>query len=164
MQEPFDSATFRRALGHFPTGVTIITARGAAGGSIGLACNSFSSLSLQPPLVQWSIAKTSRNHAAMCAATHFAIHVLNATQRDLCRQFSAKDGDRFANVELEDGLHGLPVLKHCHARFECEANAAHDAGDHTILIGRVLRFREYEGEPLIFYRGEFSSDKRLAAK
>ena len=153
----FDSHTFRRTLGHFATGVTIITARSTDGRPIGMTCNSFASVSLDPPLVQWSIAKTSRNYTTIGLAEHFAVHVLDATQRDLCRQFSAKEGDRFANVELEVGLHDLPLLTRYHARFECGVHARYDAGDHTILIGSVLRLSELEGEPLVFYRGEFSS-------
>lgn len=153
---PFDSQGFRRALGHFATGVTIITARAADGSPVGLTCNSFASLSLEPPLVQWSIAKTSRNYSAICTAAYFAVHVLDAVQGDLCRQFSAKDLDRFGNLELEAGLHDLPLLSRYHARFECESYARHEAGDHTIVIGRVLRLSEQSGDPLIFYRGGFS--------
>ena len=152
----FDSHRFRRTLGHFATGVTIITARSGSGQPIGMTCNSFASVSLDPPLVQWSIAKTSRNYTTIGRAEHFAVHVLDASQRDLCRQFAAKDGDRFANVELEAGLHDLPLLTRYHARFECGVHARHDAGDHTILIGNVLRLSELAGEPLVFYRGEFS--------
>lgn len=152
----FDPHKFRRTLGHFATGVTIITARLGSGQPIGMTCNSFASVSLDPPLVQWSIAKTSRNYAAIGLAEHFAVHVLDATQREICRQFSAKEGDRFANVELEIGLRNLPLLTRYHARFECDTHARHDAGDHTILIGSVLRLSEHEGEPLVFYRGEFS--------
>jgi len=152
----FDSQQLRRSLGHFATGVTIITARSASGDAIGMTCNSFSSVSLDPPLVLWSIAKTSRNYTPMCDAEHFAIHVLAAGQRDLCRQFSTKDQDRFANVEIEIGLHDLPLIKDHHVRFECETYARHDAGDHTIIVDRVLRIGEQEAEPLIFYRGAFS--------
>ena len=125
----FDSQSLRRTLGRFATGVTIITARAADGRPIGLTCNSFSSVSLEPPLVQWSIAKTSRNHAAICSTPHFAVHVLDAAQRELCRQFSARDKDRFAALELETGLHGLPLLTQYHARFECETYARHEAGE-----------------------------------
>jgi flavin reductase (DIM6/NTAB) family NADH-FMN oxidoreductase RutF len=151
-----DSKSLRRTLGRFATGVTIITARAADGRPIGLTCNSFSSVSLEPPLVQWSIAKTSRNHELMRLVSHFAVHILDVSQGDLCRCFSAKEGDRFGNVELEVGLYDLPLLRRHHARFECETYARHEAGDHTIIIGRVLRLSEQEGEPLIFYRGELS--------
>jgi flavin reductase (DIM6/NTAB) family NADH-FMN oxidoreductase RutF len=153
---PFDSQGFRRALGCFATGVTIITARAPGGQPIGLSCNSFTSLSLDPPLVQWSIAKTSRNYAALCAVNHFAIHVLDQTQSDMCRQFSAKDRDRFAGLELETNSHNVPLLTRYHARFECETFARHEAGDHTLIIGRVLCLSEQEGKPLIFYRGVLS--------
>lgn len=146
---------FRRVLGLFATGVTIVTARAADGRPVGLTCNSFSSVSLDPPLVQWCIGRSSRNHAMICAASHFAIHILDATQRDLCRQFSAKDADRFASLDLEVGLGELPLLARYHARFECSTYARYEAGDHTIVVGRVLRLCEQAGEPLIFYRGAF---------
>ncbi|MCP1121243.1 flavin reductase family protein [Robbsia andropogonis] len=150
---PFDSKDFRRALGRFATGVTVVTTSGNGSMPIGMTCNSFTSLSLDPPLVQWSIAKNSRNYTVMCAANHFAVHVLEAGQSELCHQFSARDIDRFANVRLETGLHGLPLLNNYHARFECEMYARHEAGDHTIVVGRVLRVSHNEGDPLIFYCG-----------
>jgi flavin reductase (DIM6/NTAB) family NADH-FMN oxidoreductase RutF len=122
-----------------------------------MTCNSFSSLSLAPPLVQWSIAKTSRNYAAIGQARYFAVHVLDARQADICSQFSAKHGDRFAGVEWTTGLNGLPLLARFHARFECENIAQHDAGDHTLIVGHVSRLDEQEGEPLLFYRGAFAT-------
>jgi flavin reductase (DIM6/NTAB) family NADH-FMN oxidoreductase RutF len=151
----FGAQDFRRALGHFATGVTIITARAPDGTPIGMTCNSFSSLSLDPPLVQWSIAKSSQNFAAICAATHFAVQVLDESQGELCRQFSLKNTDRFANVQLETGINNLPLLARHHARFECETWARHEAGDHMIIIGKVLRLCEQEG--LLFYRGALST-------
>ncbi len=148
---------FRRSLGRFATGVTIITALGPGETPIGMTCNSFSSLSLAPPLVQWSIAKTSSNYAAIGRARYFAVHVLDARQTQMCKQFSSKQGDRFSGVELTTGLHGLPLLTKFHARFECENVAQHDAGDHTIIVGHVSRLDEQEGQPLLFYRGSFVS-------
>jgi 3-hydroxy-9,10-secoandrosta-1,3,5(10)-triene-9,17-dione monooxygenase reductase component len=155
-QVAFDSQEFRRALGRFATGITIITARAPDSAPVGLTCNSFGSLSLDPPLVQWSIATSSRNYAALCAATHFAVHVLDSNQGELCWQFSAKNRDRFASLEIEEGLAGLPLLRRYHARFECETHAQLEAGDHMIIIGRVLRLREQDGDPLLFYRGALS--------
>jgi flavin reductase (DIM6/NTAB) family NADH-FMN oxidoreductase RutF len=152
----FDSQEFRRALGRYATGVTIITARTVDGLPFGMTCNSFASLSLDPPLVQWSIAKTSRSYATVCTLKHFAVHVLDAAQSSLSRQFASKDQDRFEKVEIETGLHDLPLLTRFHARFECATHSLHDAGDHTIVIGQVLRLCEQEGDPLIFYRGAFS--------
>jgi 3-hydroxy-9,10-secoandrosta-1,3,5(10)-triene-9,17-dione monooxygenase reductase component len=148
-----DSNSFRHALGRYATGVVVITAREPSGEPIGLTCNSFTSLSLDPPLVQWAIACSSRKHAHISAAEHFAVHVLEADQRALCKQFAARDGDRFAGVELETGLFDLPLLRHCHARFECSAYARYPAGDHTLIIGRVLRLEERAGRPLVFYGG-----------
>jgi len=150
-----EARELRQALGHYATGVAVVTARALDGAPVGLTCNSFTSVSLDPPLVQWSIARASRFHAAMSAASHFAVHVLERRQLELGRQFSSRQHDRFAGVELEEGLAGLPLLKHHHARFQCQAHARHDAGDHTILIGRVLRFEAHEGEPLVFYRGGY---------
>lgn len=148
---------FRHALGLFATGVTIITARAADGRPVGLSCNSFSSVSLDPPLIQWCIGRSSRNYATICAASHFAVHILNSSQRALCRQFSAKDCDRFASLALETGIGEVPLLERYHARFECSTYALHEAGDHSIVVGRVLRLCEQVGEPLIFYRSAFFS-------
>jgi flavin reductase (DIM6/NTAB) family NADH-FMN oxidoreductase RutF len=150
-----EARELRHALGHYATGVAVVTARGHDGTPVGLTCNSFTSVSLEPPLVQWSIARASRFHAPMCAAGHFAVHVLERSQDGLARQFSSRQHDRFAGVQLDEGLAGLPLLAQYHARFQCQSYARHDAGDHTILIGRVLRFEAHEGEPLVFYRGGY---------
>jgi flavin reductase (DIM6/NTAB) family NADH-FMN oxidoreductase RutF len=151
--DSFATTDFRRTLGSFATGVTVITVRGADQKPIGMACNSFSSLSLNPPLILWSLDKGSRNHAAIRDATFFAVHVLEADQEHVCKQFSARDGDRFADMELEAGMNDLPLLKHYLARFQCEMHAQHDAGDHTVIIGHVRRLDHSNGNPLIFYRG-----------
>ena len=153
---PFDSTTLRRALGCFATGVAVITMRDSDGKRVGMTCNSFTSVSLDPPLVQWSIAKSSRNYGLVAEIGHFAVHILDAAQGALCRQFSSKDQDRFAGVEIETGLHELPLLAQYHARFECEVYARYDAGDHTIVLGKVLRLQEQEGAPLVFYRSALS--------
>jgi len=154
----FGSKEFRRALGLFATGVTIITACAPDGAPLGRTCNSFGSLSLGPPLVQWSIARSSRSHRAILAASHFAVHVLAADQGELCSQFAAKGGDRFAGVPTEAGVGGVPLLTVFHARFECAMHAQHEAGDHTIIVGRVLQLCEHDNEPLVFHKGLY---KRL---
>jgi 3-hydroxy-9,10-secoandrosta-1,3,5(10)-triene-9,17-dione monooxygenase reductase component len=153
----FDSQQFRRTLSRFATGVTVVTARTAQGLPVGLTCNSFTSLSLEPPLVQWSIGKNSRSHSVMATAEHFAVHVLDASQDALSRQFAARQENRFSNVPLEVGLYELPLLTRYHARFECATYSRHEGGDHTIIVGRVLRLSEQEGAPLIFYRGDLST-------
>lgn len=153
---PPDSRSLRGALGRYATGVAVVTARAASGEPVGLTCNSFVSLSLDPPLVQWSVALASRACAAMRGASHYAVHVLRRSQEPLSRQFASSQADRFAGLELEEGIAGLPLLRDCLARFECAAWAQHPAGDHVLLIGRVLRVRAAEGEPLLYYRGAYA--------
>jgi flavin reductase (DIM6/NTAB) family NADH-FMN oxidoreductase RutF len=156
MAEPIiDSREFRDTLGRFATGVTIITAREETGEYRGLTANSFSSLSLDPPLVLWSLGKSSQSHEAFCNSGNFAINVLAADQRELCKQFTRKDIDRFQGVELIEGVTGAPLIPGSLAWFECTLEHAYDGGDHTILVGRVVRFAPGEGAPLIFYKGDF---------
>jgi flavin reductase (DIM6/NTAB) family NADH-FMN oxidoreductase RutF len=157
MDPTIDQRQFRASLGRFATGVTIITARGTDGRPIGLTCNSFGSLSLSPPLVQWCIGNSSRNYAAINSAKYFAVHVLDSTQQDLCRRFANLELDRFANLELAEGLHSLPLLNKYHARFECERHSLYRVGDHTIVVGQVLRLDEQDGDPLLFYRGTLTT-------
>jgi flavin reductase (DIM6/NTAB) family NADH-FMN oxidoreductase RutF len=150
------SIKLRNAFGHFATGVTIITTRGSAGEPVGMTINSFSSLSLDPPLVLWSLARSSVNFATFHAATHFAVHVLGTGQSVLARQFATKDIDRFLGVATSACASGIPRLGEYHACFECETYARYDGGDHAIIIGRVLDVDERPGDPLLFYRGRFA--------
>jgi 3-hydroxy-9,10-secoandrosta-1,3,5(10)-triene-9,17-dione monooxygenase reductase component len=151
------SVELRRAFSHYATGVTIVTAIDAAGQRVGMTANSFSSLSLDPPLILWSLAKTSTNYEAFRGARHFAVHVLDTAQTALAKQFATKDVDRFAGVTCAAGHAGVPLLCDYHARFECETHAQYDGGDHTIFVGRVLRTDERPGDPLLFYRGKFAN-------
>jgi flavin reductase (DIM6/NTAB) family NADH-FMN oxidoreductase RutF len=146
----------RRAFSHFATGVTVVTTIDSTGARIGMTVNSFSSLSLSPPLALWSLAKSSANYVAFCAARHFAIHVLDAKQSTLAKHFSTKSVDRFTDMNTSCGHGGVPLLHFFHACFECEMRARHDGGDHTIIVGAVLRTQERPGDPLLFYRGRFS--------
>jgi flavin reductase (DIM6/NTAB) family NADH-FMN oxidoreductase RutF len=155
-EDCFAAAALRRAFSHFATGVTIVTMVDESGERVGMTANSFSSLSLDPPLVLWSLAKSSTNYAAFCSARHFAIHILDATQSKLARRFSTKATDRFCDIETTLGHGDVPLLDLFHACFECETHARHEGGDHTIIIGRVLRTQERPGDPLLFYRGKFS--------
>lgn len=151
------SQHLRSAFGHYATGVTIITTRGAGGQPVGMTVNSFSSLSLDPPLVLWSIAHTSSNYEAFRAARCFAVHVLHAGQGELARVFSTRNIDRFAGVATSAGTSGAPLLADFHARFECETHAQYQGGDHLIIVGRVLVAEERAGVPLLFYRGRFAA-------
>nr|WP_105403085.1 MULTISPECIES: flavin reductase family protein [Neorhizobium] len=144
---------YRNALGAFTTGVTVVTAT-TPDGPIGMTVNSFTSVSLDPPLVLWSPAKSSSRHAAFTAAGHFAIHVLSADQDLLSARFT-RGGLGFEELFWNQNHEGVPVIPGTLARFECELSSMHDAGDHTLILGRVLRAAHREGDPLCFSRGTF---------
>lgn len=152
----FDSRAFRDTLGSFATGVTVVTARTASGERIGLTVSSFNSVSLDPPLILWSLAATSPNLDAFRCASHYAVNVLAAGQQALSNRFAAREGDRFAGLAVRDGLGGAPLLPGCCAWFECVNTHQYPGGDHLILVGRVARFsRGEETDPLIFHGGRY---------
>ncbi len=153
---PFDLRSFRDALGHFATGVTVITTLDSAGTPIGMTANSFSSVSLDPPLVLWSVARTSRSYSIFMEAPRFAIHVLSCDQEAVAMQFATSDQDRFANIQTSVGLGSVPLLEGCSARFECETEHRYEGGDHIILVGRVMAFENGDKDPLLFHRGRFA--------
>lgn len=144
---------FRDALGRFPTGVTVVTAM-TDSGPIGMTANSFSSVSMDPPLVLWCPAKSSSRYAHFLRARHFAIHVMAAENEALAMGF-AKSGSAFDALDMQYNMRGVPVLNDCLARFECETHQIHDAGDHSIVLGRVETAAFREGEALIFSQGRF---------
>lgn len=148
---------FRKTLGNFATGVTIMTTSDEAGSPVGMTANSFSSLSLDPPMVLWSIAKTSSKFDSFNTSSHFAIHVLHQEQQHLSGQFSQKETDRFANVNVDDGVGGVPLLADYHARFQCEVAHRYDGGDHVIIVGEVKAMDENDHDPLMFYQGSYVS-------
>ena len=150
---PETSRAFRDALGRFATGVTVITADSEIG-PLGITANSFASVSLDPPLILWSPAKSSRRFAAFAEATHFAVHVIGADQMDICQRFS-RDGTAFDGTDWELGTRNTPLLNGCLARFECETVATHDGGDHEIVVARVMRASWRDGLPLVFSQGAF---------
>ena len=146
----------RAALGRFATGVTIVTCRDADGSPVGLTANSFAVLSLDPPLVLWSLRKISASRPAFEAARHFVINVLAETQVELSRRFASPlVADKFAEGPWAPGLGGVPVLGGCAAVFECEISACHDAGDHLLFIGRVQRLADLAVAPLLFQGGHY---------
>ena len=153
LPEAENHRAYRNALGSFTTGVTVVTAM-SADGPIGMTVNSFASVSLDPPLVLWSPAKSSARHDLFAGAGHYAIHVLSADQHDLLARFT-RGGAGFDGLDYHLNEEGVPVLSDTLARFECARANVHDAGDHTIVVGRVLRAAHGEGEPLIFSRGAF---------
>jgi flavin reductase (DIM6/NTAB) family NADH-FMN oxidoreductase RutF len=147
----------RGALGRFATGVSIITCLDATGARVGLTANSFNALSLDPPLVLWSLRKVSPSLPAFEATQHFAVNVLAETQVELSRRFAAPQvgQSKFDEGAWSVGLGGTPVLAGCAAVFECERVAAHDGGDHRLFIGRVLRLADIATAPLIFQGGRY---------
>ncbi|MGV6874566.1 flavin reductase [Pseudochelatococcus sp. B33] len=152
--EPIDPRAFRQCLGQFATGVTVITTL-TDGRPVGVTANSFSSLSLDPPLVLWSIGRKSRSFHAFEAAEHFAINILAADQVDVSQRFSSAAEDKFEGFTWSAGHAGLPLIPGAIAHLECSAAAAHQEGDHILLIGRVLRFVSMSGSPLLFAQGRY---------
>lgn len=149
-----DKRAYRRALGHFATGVTIITAN--ADGHMGsLTANSFSSVSLEPPLIQWALGKSSHSLSVFENARHFAVNVLAADQSDLASHFARSGGEKFAGVSWQPGLGEAPMLPGVAAVFECTRHSMIDAGDHFIVLGRVERFARYDRPLLLFANGRF---------
>jgi len=149
----FDLRALRGALGQYATGVAVITARAADGRRVGMTANSFTSVSMDPPLVLWCPGKNAPSLPAFTEATHFAINVLGAHQEHLSRQFSTPAADKFSEIELVDGKGGTPTLPGAVARFECRMLRSFDAGDHVIVLGEVEHFESPGGSPLIFHAG-----------
>lgn len=156
IENQVDTRAFRRALGNFATGVTVVTAADASGRKVGVTANSFNSVSLDSPLILWSIDKRSTSHAVFEAATHFAVNVLAADQIDLSNNFARPREDRFAEIGYQAGAGGAPVLADCSARFECEKYQQVDGGDHWIMIGKVVAFDDCGRSPLLYHQGAYS--------
>ncbi len=151
----FTERELRGALGRFATGITIITARGKDDKPEGLTANSFTSLSLDPPLVLWCLAKRSASVAAFADCEFFAINILAAHQKHLSQQFATSAEDKFDGIEWSEGLGGAPLLAECLVNFECRRHARHDGGDHFIFVGEIARFQSKKGDPLLFNAGHY---------
>ena len=158
----FSPPEFRAALGMFATGVTIVTTRTPQGHLIGLTANSFNSVSLDPPLVLWSLARQAGSMNAFSTGSHYAINILAAGQQDLAKRFAGKDLDRFAGVEFEEGTGGAPLLVGAAATFECFNRSRYEEGDHVIFVGEVERCAHRPGaSPLLFHGGRFYNEHSL---
>ena len=151
----FDSAELRCALSCFATGVAVATTMDADGAPVGITISSFNSVSLDPPLVLWSIARESYSYDAFVNAEHFAVNVLRLEQQELSAHFAQRCAEKFGGIETREGLHGVPLLSDYAACFECRTEHRYEGGDHTILVGRVLRLDKREADPLVIYRGQF---------
>lgn len=158
----FASGDFRAALSMFATGVTIVTARDANGAPIGLTANSFNSVSLEPPLVLWSLSRQAGSMPAFERGSHYAVHILAADQHALAERFANKTVDRFAGVAWRAGSAGVPVLDGAAAVFECFNRSRYEEGDHVIFVGEVERCARREGaQPLIFHGGRYFTELAL---
>jgi flavin reductase (DIM6/NTAB) family NADH-FMN oxidoreductase RutF len=157
MSDSFDVRAFRSALGTFATGVTVMTTVAASGEMVGNTASSFNSVSLDPPLVLWSLRKSSSLIAVFEAAEHFAVNVLGAWQFALSEHFAKRMPDKFDNVVYASGLGGCPVLFGALATFECSKEANVASGDHVVFFGRVERATYREGEPLIYSAGRYGT-------
>lgn len=153
----FDPRTFRDTLGLFVTGVTVITTRDEAGEPVGITANSFNSVSLDPPLVLWSVGLKALSLPAFSTATAYAVHILRDDQAELSQRFAKSGTDKFSGLAIESGLHDLPLLNDCAARLECLPYAKHAAGDHTLFIAEVQRFvSDPKAMPLVYHGGRYA--------
>ena len=151
----FDPSAFRSALGSFATGVTIVTARDGDGSPVGLTASSFNSVSLDPPMVLWSLSLHSGSLPTFRDAENWAVHVLAADQQAMSDRFATPGLDKFAGLALADGPEGAPLIEGCAARFGCRARFEYEGGDHAIFLGEVVDFDRREAEPLIYHGGRY---------
>ena len=162
-KEPsFSQREFRASLAMFATGVTIVTARMPGGELVGLTANSFNSVSLNPPLVLWSLAQAASSMGALTTGSHYAINILAADQKALAERFAGKRDDRWKNVLFTDGESGAPLLSGAAATFECFNRSRYEEGDHVIFVGEVERCNHRAGAaPLLFHGGKFYTEHPL---
>lgn len=158
-----DKKEFRNALGAFVTGVTIVTTRDAEGRPVGLTANSFNSVSLDPPLVLFSLALDSANLPAFRQAESWAVHILSVDQQDLSNRFASRGADKFSGLDFADGPEGAPLLPGCTARFGCKATFEYEGGDHAIFVGEVIDFTKSDSLPLAYHGGRYSHVREPAA-
>lgn len=151
-----EQRSFRDALGQFATGVTIITAAPEGYMPFGVTANSFASVSLDPPLVLWSLQKSSDTFSAFEKSSHFAVNILNELQQDLSNQYAKKGSHDLADNDFTEGQTGLPLINNAIVSFECEIDACHDGGDHIIMVGKVVAMSDVEAQPpLLFHAGKY---------
>lgn len=151
-----DNKTFRECLGRFATGVTVISCSDAAGTACGITANSFSSVSLEPPLILWNIAKVSQLLTAYLTAEHFGINVLSAHQQSVSAHFAQSRRNLFKGIEHTTTDRDVPRLADTLAWFECRTHQVHDCGDHFIIVGEVIDFAAGDGDPLLFFASDYA--------
>lgn len=152
---PIDRSELRRVMSHFATGVTIITTRDLDAKPYGLTANAVCSVSLSPPLLLVCIDRRAESHPAFERSRLFAVNVLGLGHEKLSRQFAVSGGDKFIDVPHRSGVTGAPILEGALAALECRVVAVHDGGDHVIYVGEVAHLEASEGDPLLFFRGQY---------
>ena len=157
-----DARQFRNALGQFATGVTIVTTFDSAGRPTGMTASSFNSVSLEPPLVLWSLARSAQSLSAFQESGHFAVHVLGRDQQAMSNRFARSGEDKFAGLDFERSAEGVPLFDGCAARFLCRTAYQYEGGDHVILVGEVVEFSTSDREPLLFHGGSYKEARRPA--
>jgi len=154
----FDQRTFRDTLGLFVTGVTVITTRDQAMRPVGITANSFNSVSLDPPLILWSVGLNARSLEAFASAKAFAVHILRDDQADLSKRFAKSGDEKFSGLDIEAGLNDVPLLPDCAARLECLPYAQHPSGDHILFIAEVHRLSsDPDAMPLVYHGGRYAA-------
>jgi 3-hydroxy-9,10-secoandrosta-1,3,5(10)-triene-9,17-dione monooxygenase reductase component len=148
-----DAKDLRRALGNFVTGVTVVTTRDTSGELAGLTVNSFTSLSLSPPLILWNLALSAASFKAFESCSHFGVNVLAEDQMHLAERFAQSGGNKFSGVAWHESIAAIPLLHDVAASFTCRAASRFPGGDHVILIGEVLAHQQNQRPPLLFARG-----------
>lgn len=151
-----DPRQFRRALGNFATGVTVVTTCDSAGGAVGVTASSFNSVSLTPPLILWSLDKSALSCSAFETSEHFIVNVLASDQLAVSERFARRGSEKFQGLEFSQGVGGAPLLAGCAASFQCRRTFIYEGGDHLILVGEVVSFAESGQAALLFYRGQYS--------
>lgn len=156
MQAIDERKRFRSALGSFATGVTVVTARHPEGFDVGVTANSFNSVSLDPPMILWSLNRTSRSLPAFVEGEGFVVHILASDQKAISNRFATSEQDKFADLDFERGVGGAPMLEGCAARFQCRLAFRYDGGDHEILVGEVLSFDHNDRRPIVYHGGQYA--------
>jgi 3-hydroxy-9,10-secoandrosta-1,3,5(10)-triene-9,17-dione monooxygenase reductase component len=158
-----DAARFRAVLGSYPTGVSAITAIGEDGQPVGMIVGTFTSVSLDPPLVGFLPDRSSTSWPQIESAGRFCVNVLASNQQEVCRSVSAKGADKFVGVEFAVSDHGLPVIANAIATIECTIHSVTDAGDHFFVLGNVLHLEaKHDDDPMLFHRGRYGGFAELA--
>ena len=156
MTDNIDTKLFRDALGSFATGIAVVTARDTKNTPIGITISSFASVSLNPPLVLWSIDRNSNLFARFFKVSHYAVHILAEDMQEASNHFAKASNHQFDNIMFERGIAGLPLLPGYTARFQCEVVKRHVGGDHIILVGHVLDMQHAPAKPLVFHAGQYA--------